>query len=117
MRPDVVNGRHAALGDEADRHVAGGDDRIESVRRHAEADHLLADRRARPWGVADEHHRAAALAESDQRIGSGAKGFFAVMQHAPDVAQNDIVAIGDGAEPVDDGHARFRGSCDHARGG
>ena len=110
MRPDMVDRRRAALGDEADRDVAGGDDRVEGVRRHAQADNLLADRRVRPRRVAHEHHRAAALAEGDQRVGSRAEGLCAVVQHAPDVAEDDVVTVGDGAEPVDHGDAWLRRS-------
>ena len=59
-----------------------------------------ADRRARPRRVGDQHHHAAAPPERDQRVGRRAKRLAAVVQHAPDVAEDRVVAVGDFAEPA-----------------
>ena len=97
----MVERRAAARRDHADRDVAGGDDRIESLRRDAEGERLVADDRIGARRVGDEDHRPAAAAERGERLGSGAEGVAAVVQHAPDVAQDRVVAARQGAEPVD----------------
>ena len=100
-RADMVERRAAARGDHADRNVAGGDDRVESVGRDAEGERLVADDRIGARRVGDQDDRPAAAAKGGERLGRGAEGVAAVVQHAPDVAQDRVVAARQGAEPVD----------------
>ena len=54
---DVMDRRLAARLDQSQRHVAGGDDGVEGIRRDAEVQHLRLDRRVRTRRVGDEDHR------------------------------------------------------------
>ena len=79
--------------DDASRHVAGTSDRVVGVRPDPEATKKPLHRVGRKRRVGDEDHRAAAGAKPRKRIGGLCEGGDAIMQHAPDVAeQNFIVA-------------------------
>ena len=81
----------ALLGDVAQRDLAGGDDVIPGLARHAagiehDGDTLAGDRR-----VGDEHHRSPAGAKAQQRIARRRKGEMSIVQHAPDIAEHNLV--------------------------
>ena len=57
--------------------------------------------RGGPRRVGDQDHRPAAAAERGERVGRRGKRGDAVVDHAPDVAEKDIVAIGDLREAAD----------------
>ena len=78
-------------GDDRGRHVAGRDDAVISLADDAEFVEQVDDIAPRPWRIGDQHHRAARLAESGKRLSGLRKRRDAVVHHAPDVAENDII--------------------------
>ena len=91
-RSDAEEPRIAFLGDVAQRDLAGCNDVVPGFARHASriqhGGHALAgDRR-----VGDQDHGATARAKAQQRIASILKGAVAVVQHAPHVAEQHVVA-------------------------
>jgi hypothetical protein len=105
-----------ALGDQRYRDVAGGHDRVERVGRDPEFHDLLANRPARARGVGDENDGAATPPERHERVGGGPERFPAIVEHAPDVAKDRVVAIGDFAEARDGAGFGRGGNKRHARG-
>jgi hypothetical protein len=108
------------LGDDFPGDVAGGEHRVVGVLRHAEAAKLLADRPGRARGVGDEHHRASLGPKIPQRLYGLRKGGDAVVEHAPDIAKERIVAAAKVLQPGDAPHpisrlCRPRGVASAAR--
>jgi len=97
----MMNRLRHAFGDHRDGHIARRHHGVERVGRNAETEDLLTDRAARTRCIGDEHHGAAPAPERDQRVGGGSKGFPAVVDHAPDIAEDRVIAVGDFAEPRD----------------
>ena len=94
-------GSSILLGDQADRHVARGRDVVEGVGRDAELEQLAADRRRRTGRVGDQDDCPAAAPKGGQSVRGGRKGRHAIVQHAPEIAQDDVVAIGDLGKAAD----------------
>ena len=67
----------------------------DTVGWHAESVELRPDRRVGPRGVGDQHDSAAPLAEPRQCLGRAGKGALPIVQDAPDVAEDDVVTVGD----------------------
>ena len=68
LGPDVEDGIADPFGNQIDRDVARGRNGVKCMRRDAEPLELAADRRGRPWRVADQNHRAAAPAKGGQSV-------------------------------------------------
>ena len=86
--------------------VAGGDDAVIGVARHLQLVELARHHLARARRVGDQHHRAAARARAHQRVAGVREGDDAVVHHAPDVAQQDVVAGGERREMRNQAAAR-----------
>ncbi len=97
FRPDVEHGA-AARRDLGARHVARRRDAVIGVGGNAELVELARHPFRRPRRIGDEDDGAAVAAKPGQRIAGLGEGGDAVMHHAPDVAQHDIVARRQGAE-------------------
>src|SRR3954469_17652270 len=103
-----------ALADDAPRQVAGGDDAVVRRARHGEAIELADDGAPRPRRVGDQDRRAAPLTEARQGLAGWREGLDAVVDHAPDVAQDHVIAGRDLLEARDeaDGFGLFQGHGD-----
>jgi len=86
---------------QSDGHVARRDDRVERFRRNPKPQNLPVDGRRRPWSIGDQNHRPAAPPERPQRFRRGRKRGHAVVEDAPDIAKNRIIASGDLAKTSD----------------
>src|SRR3954452_24352373 len=102
------------VADDAPRQVAGGDDAIVRRARHGEAIELADDGAPRPRRVGDQERRAPLLTEARQGLAGWREGLDAVVDHAPDVAQDHVVARRDLLEARDeaDGFGLLRGHGD-----
>ncbi len=112
FRADVEALALGAAGQQVARHVAGRDDVIVGVARHAKHSQLLVDRLGRARSIGDEHDRATLLlAEAGQRLMSGRKGGYTIVQYAPDIAENAPVVRRNGAKAGDEqGAVAFMGA-------
>src|SRR5580693_3153762 len=86
---------------QSNRHVAGRDDSVECVWRNPKLQDLSCDRWRGTRRVADENDRTAPPSERHKRIRGLRKGGHAVVQYAPDVAQNRVIAVRDLTETGD----------------
>ena len=77
--------------DDAARHVAGTGDRVIGVTPDPEAVEKSLHRVGRIWRVSDEDHRPAADAKPRKRIGGLREGGDAIMHHAPNVAEQNVI--------------------------
>ena len=100
-RADVMHDLPDALLDGEPGQVAGGDDGVIGRARHAETVELRSHRSAGARRVGDEDHLPALGAEAGQRVACRLIGFDAVMQHAPDIAEDEIVAFGERLQALD----------------
>ena len=101
LRPDVEDLVARLLFHQSNRHVARRDDCVECVRRNPKLQHLPCDRRRGTRRVADENDGAAPPSERHKRIRGLRERGHAVVQYAPDVAQNHVIAVRDLAETGD----------------
>src|SRR5208282_5690623 len=91
--------------DDAAGHIARTHDRVIGLGRHAEPLEYPLDRGARARRVGDEDHGAAFGAKARQRLASGRKSGNTVVDHAPDVAQKNIVVACERSKSFDNlGH-------------
>ena len=95
-----------ALGYIGQGHIARGDHLVEDIARHAQALELVENRRAGTGRIGDQDHGATARPEALQGVAGGAIARLPIVDDAPDVAEDDIVAIGEFGEP--EGDARLR---------
>ena len=77
------------------RHVAGGNDRVISLARHLQPRELPLHLRAWARRVGDEYDARALRACPHQRVAGRRKRLHAVMHHAPNVAEDEVVAGGE----------------------
>ena len=100
-RPARYDGpARGAFGDQRDGDVARCHHRVERVGRNAEGD-LLPYRRAGTGALVIRTTAPPRRLNATRRVGSGSKGFAAVVDDAPDVAEDRVIAVGDLAEPRD----------------
>ena len=97
LRADMEDGA-AARRDLGARHVARGGDAVIGVGGNAQLVELPRHPFRRPRRIGDENDGAAVAAKPRQRVARVGEGGDAVMHHAPDVAQHDVVARREGAE-------------------
>ena len=95
--------------DQVAGHVAGGDDRVPRAVRNAQRSQLRDDVGARPRRIGDQHDGQPSSRAQRQRRGRRRKGAHAIVDHAPDVAQDRRIARRDVLQRADDrrqlGHA------------
>ena len=72
-----------------------------NVKDNAEVQKLAAHFGVGARGVGDEHDPSAPVAKILQRPGGGGKMLLAVDEHAPDVAENRVIAADELVEPAD----------------
>ena len=77
--------------DDTAGYVAGTGDCIVAVAPDTEAIEKSLHRLGRIWGVGDENHRAAPGAKPRERIDRICKGRNAVVHHAPDIAEQNVI--------------------------
>src|SRR5215203_5421709 len=114
LRADVMHDLVLALADDAPRQVAGGDDAVIGRARHGEPVELADDGAPRPRRVGDQDRSAAPVPEARQGLAGWREGLDAVVDHAPDVAEDHVVAGRDLLEARDeaDGFGLLRGHGD-----
>src|SRR5215217_4111580 len=114
LRADVMHDLVLALADDAPRQVAGGDDAVIGPARHGEPVELADDGAPRPRRVGDQDRSAAPVPEARQGLAGLLRGLDAVVDHAPDVAEDHVVAGRDLLEARDeaDGFGLLRGHGD-----
>ena len=95
LRPDVEDLVARLLLHQSDRNVARRHDGVERVGRNPELQHLSLDRLRGTWRVADENNRAAPPPKRHKRIRGLREGGQTIVQDAPDVAQDRLIAIRD----------------------
>src|SRR5690606_22091218 len=78
--------------------VARGDKGLPGAARHAQTVQLRHHVRRRARRVRDQDDMAALLVELGQGVAGGGPALAPVVDHAPDVAEQDIVVIGDGGQ-------------------
>src|SRR5271165_4760165 len=100
-RPDVEDRIAGSFFDQSDRHVARSYDSVERLRGNAKPQHLSADGRRWPWSVGDEDDRAATAAKRYESFRCERKRGHPIVQDAPNVAENCVIAIRDLAETAD----------------
>jgi NAD(P)-dependent dehydrogenase (short-subunit alcohol dehydrogenase family) len=93
-----------AFGNQVARDVAGRDDPVVGLARHAERAELRLDVRERARRIGDQHDREALLPCPDQCRGGLVEGPDAVVDDTPDVTQQRAVTVGDVVERSD--HSR-----------
>jgi hypothetical protein len=81
--------------------IARGDDGVIGRARHLKPVELRPHRGAGARGVGYEHHPPALGAKARERVACRLIGFDAVVQHAPDIAEDEIVAVGERLQPFD----------------
>ena len=77
--------------DDTTRHVAGTGDGVIGVAPNAEAIEKPLHRVGRIWRVGDEDHSPTAGAKLGKRIGGLREHGEAIMHHAPDVAEQNVI--------------------------
>ena len=114
---DVEHRRAAGLDQRRRRDVAGGGDAVEASRGTPSRLHARPNLRFRRRRVGDEDHGAAGLPEAGQRVDRGGVEDDAVVDHAPDVAEQQVLVRGEVGEPlVEVCRSGPRRSCPAARG-
>src|SRR5690349_3656133 len=73
------------------RSFARRDDRVETVKRHAKATKLLFKILCGPGRVRQKHDPSVPAAEMLERVASGSESSRAIVQHAPDVADQRVI--------------------------
>ena len=111
---DVVEWLRATLGDQRHGAVAGRDEVVEGLARHAEFRELRPDRSVRPRRIGDQHDGTAPLTKTCQRPARLREGALSVVDDAPDVGKHDVVSVRDLGEAGD--QARRGGGGAHGRG-
>ena len=89
--------------DDAAGDVAGRGDRVIGVMRHAEAVENLPYGGAGPRRIGDEDHGTAAGAKARERRAGGGESRDTVVHHAPDVAQEHVIAARQRRKSINDG--------------
>ena len=89
------------VGDEMPGQVAGTDDGVIDVVGDAELAQLPLHGIRRPRRVGDQDDGAALLAKGVQRLAGFGKRLQPVVHHAPDVAEHDVDAVDEVAQPLD----------------
>jgi len=105
LGPDVIHllSDHAAIERDAGG-ITGGGDVIPGICRHLEARELGFHIRLRAGGICEQDHDPAAGAEIPERRHGLGKGAYAIVQAAPEIAQERIMAGRDFREAGDDLH-------------
>src|SRR5208282_4488515 len=88
--------------DDAAGDVAGRRYRVIGVVRHAELVENPLHGGARPRRIADQDHGAAAGAKALERLAGRGESRDTVMNHAPNVAQQHVIAARERCKPFDD---------------
>ncbi len=96
--PDGPGGARGALRQQRPRRIAGGHEGRPGRAGHAQKVQLSMHGLRWPRGVGDQHHRALLGGEALKGVTGGGEALSAVVDHAPDVAQQDVVVGGDGGE-------------------
>ena len=91
-RSDAEEARVALLGDVAQRDLAGGDDVVPGLARHARASSMAATRSSGTGALETRMTVPPSRAEAQQRVAGVREGAMAVVQHAPHVAEQHVVA-------------------------
>jgi hypothetical protein len=91
---NAVDVQRRALDQQAACEVAGGDEVIVSIGRDGEACELFADRTVRARRVREQQH-GALFAIAAQRVDDAGERFAPVVNDAPDVADDNVIARGE----------------------
>ena len=95
----MMERRGASRRHEGERHVARGRQIVIGGMRDAERVEMPPHWQRRPRCIGDQDDAAAAGAKAHERIAGALVRFAAVMDDAPDIAKDDIVAGRQGARP------------------
>src|SRR5690606_24085158 len=87
--------------DQFARHVAGGDDAVPCIIRHAERSDLFAHVRTGARGIGDEDNGNAGLSRALKGFDRARESRHAVMDNTPYVAENGRIVPGDTVQTVD----------------
>ncbi len=82
----------SALGQQGPGHVARGDIGGPGVLRHADSGDLAVKGPGRPWRIGDQHHRPHLRSKPRQSCAGVREGLAAIVDHAPHVAKDRVVA-------------------------
>ena len=99
--PDGPDGPRRALGQQGAGGVARGDHGVPGRAGHAQGVQLGNHVGGGPRGVGDQDDRPPALGEGGQGPAGGGEALAAIVDDAPDVGQDHVVAVGDLVQALD----------------